>query len=91
VTFEDMTDEMAVVDPKLPDEARLRDIEFFDHGKPLSHVRNPPLILFREIAPRKLPDGTWERAYTFTDTSVQHVISENGDFSEFESRHTLKD
>ena len=85
-TFEDMRKEMVDVDPKLPGDLLLRNIEFFDHGKPFAHVRNSPLILFREIAPRRLPDGTWERAYTLTDTSVQNFVAEDGDFSEFESR-----
>ena len=64
--------------------------EFFDHGEPLSDDTNPQLILFREIKPRQLPDGTWERAYALTDGSVQNFVSETGDFSEDESRHTMK-
>jgi RNA polymerase sigma factor (sigma-70 family) len=61
--------------------------EFFDQGRP-PEKGDPNLILFREKEPRPLPDGTWTRAYTMRDGSVQQVRSDTEDFSKWEHQHT---
>ena len=48
----------------------------------------PDLIVCREIQPRQLPDGSWERAYGFVDGSVQTIKQDSPDFSAFEAKHS---
>ncbi len=35
-----------------------------------------------------MPDGTWERIYTYADGSVQTVANPDGDFSQIEREGT---
>jgi RNA polymerase sigma factor (sigma-70 family) len=77
-TFEDMKNELA---PSM--QAELERFEFVPHARPITEAE-PQLILFREKQPRLLPDGTWARAYTFADGSVQEKSSPDGNFEEWE-------
>jgi len=61
--------------------------EFFPHERVISEVE-PYLILFREKQARQLPDGKWERIYTYADGSVQIRHSTGGDFSQIERQGT---
>jgi len=63
--------------------------EFVKHIREVTESE-PQLILFREIDPRQLPDGFWDRLYAFADGSVQNKGSPNGDFSAFEQEHMAK-
>ena len=60
--------------------------EFIPHSRAIAETE-PEVILFREKQPRRQPDGTWSRAYTLVDGSVQQVSSPDGDFHEWESKH----
>ena len=80
-TFEDMKNELNGLDTSR--------FEFVKHPRAISETE-PDLILFREIQPRQLPDGTWVRSYTFVDGSVQSPNAPKGDFSDFEKVHTAK-
>ena len=80
-TFEEMENYLSVMDTNR--------YEFVKHIREVSEAE-PQLILFREIEPRQLPDGSWERVYTFADGSVQSKPSPNGDFSAFEQEHMAK-
>lgn len=44
----------------------------------------PEAIALREISPRQLPNGTWERVYLRADGSVQLAGSPNGNFDNWE-------
>jgi hypothetical protein len=64
--------------------------EYVQHARPVSE-RDPDKLLFRERAPRRLPDGKWARVYTMCDGSVREQISDDGNFEEWESAHLAKD
>lgn len=66
-----------------------KDFEFVPVTSPLT-LSHPPVVLLREIAPRKLPDGTFARYYGFTDGNVTEVSSAGGDFSEWEHQQNAK-
>ena len=51
------------------------------------HGDTKNVILIRERTSRQRPDGQWERIYAFTDGTAQPVVSESGDFSDWESQH----
>ena len=63
--------------------------EFVKHIREVTETE-PQLILFREIEPRQLPGGSWERVYAFADGSAQVNGSPDGDFSAFEQEHMAK-
>jgi RNA polymerase sigma factor (sigma-70 family) len=84
-TLRDMTNEIGT---NIDFETFVEPYEFFQHARPVTRT-DPNLILFREKQPRRLPNGTWTRAYTLADGSVQQVSAANGDFSEWERQHTL--
>lgn len=85
-TFEDMRAELG---EKLPGNMSLERFEFMPHQRVISEAE-PDMILFREKEPRKLPDGTWTRAYTMADGSVQQRNSTTTDFTEWEKEHTAR-
>lgn len=65
----------------------LRDgFELVNVGK--ATLNNPESILARERAPRRNPQGGWERAYVLCDGSVQRVNSPEGNFDGWEQPNT---
>jgi len=87
-TFDEMRNEMNLRPDGtfsggvLPDQ-----FEFFPHERVISEAE-PEMILFREKQARQLPDGKWERIYTYADGSVQIRHSTDGDFSQIERQGT---
>lgn len=61
--------------------------EFFPHERVISDAEEK-MILFREKAARRLPDGTWQRIYCFVGGGVTAPRSETGDFKDFEREGT---
>lgn len=61
--------------------------EFFPHERVINEAE-PGLILFREKQSRQLPDGKWERSYSYVDGSVQTRHSADGDFNQTEREGT---
>lgn len=82
-TFEEIEDEMP---DNISGGRELDDFEYVEHAGPIS-TDDPTRLLFREKVPRQLPDGGWARAYAFTDGSVQNIVSEDGNFEDFESQY----
>lgn len=82
--FVQMTNELPA---QLPGNLALDGFEFMPQPRAISE-REPELILFREKAPRQLPDGRWARAYTFADGSVDEPVTSDGNFDAFEKAHT---
>jgi len=82
-SFEDMKNELG---EKLWGNQSLDQFEFMPHERVINETE-PDLILFREKEPRRLPDGTWTRAYTMADGSVQQRASDTPDFSAWERDH----
>lgn len=68
---------------KIVGDVKLNDIEFVNAG--LVKETWPQTIMFREIAPRKTPEGKWERVYGSADGSVQTITSEDGNFDAWEN------
>jgi RNA polymerase sigma factor (sigma-70 family) len=62
-------------------------VEFVNAG--LVSGDYPRMIMFRELTPRKTPNGKWERIYGFADGSVWTETSEDGNFDAFERQHTV--
>jgi RNA polymerase sigma factor (sigma-70 family) len=71
---------------KLAGNLPLDAFEFMPQPRVISE-REPQLILFRERTPRQLPDGRWNRAYTFADGSVEEQFSPDGNFTSYETAH----
>jgi RNA polymerase sigma factor (sigma-70 family) len=44
----------------------------------------PGMLMIREITPRQVPDGKWERVYGLADGSVQKISSTDGNFDAWE-------
>ncbi len=89
-TFEEMKTELSGVvaaDGTLPGGVSLDLLEYHPHDRTVSEFE-PQMILFREKAPRRLPNGTWERIYCLCDGSVHRVNRASGDFSDFELEGT---
>lgn len=84
--FEDMKNELS---NGLPGNMSLERFEFMPHERVISELE-PEMILFREKEARKMPDGTWNRAYTMADGSVQQRNSPTPDFTEWEKEHTAR-
>lgn len=83
-TFEEMKNEMQLSpEGLLPGGVPAELFEFFPHERTVSEFE-PQMILFQEKAPRRLPNGTWERIYCLCDGSVHRVNRASGDFSDFE-------
>ncbi len=72
-----VTNELADV-PK----ERLDGFELVNVGT--ANPNNPQAILARERAPRRTPQGAWERTYVLCDGSVQRVKSPDGNFDGWE-------
>jgi hypothetical protein len=87
-TLRDMTNELGT---NVDFETFVEPYEMFQHARPVASTAstNLNLILFREKQPRRLPNGTWTRAYTLVDGSARQVSSVTGDFSDWERQHTL--
>jgi len=85
-TFEEMR---AEIGERLPGNMSLERFEFMPHERVISELE-PEMILFREKEARKMPDGTWNRAYTMADGSVQQRNSATTDFTEWEKEHTAR-
>ena len=62
----------------------LDNIEFVNLQQLDSTLTNQ--YVFREREPRQLSDGRWEWLYGTPDGDVQALISEDGDFDDFESQ-----
>lgn len=67
----------------IPFSVSARSFEFIPSGRPRT-TNAPPMLLLREVTPRRLPDGRMARYYGFTDGQVKESISRDGDFSEWE-------
>lgn len=90
ITFEEMKPELSGVvaaDGTLLGGVSLDLIEHHPHERTVSETE-PQMILFREKAPRRLPNGTWERIYSVGDGSVHRINRVSGDFSDFELEGT---
>ena len=72
---------------KIVGDVKLNDIEFVNAG--LVRETWPQTIMFREIAPRKTPEGKWERVYGSADGSVQTITSEDGNFEVWENEQPV--
>lgn len=85
-SFGEMREIIGLDGDKLPSGLPIDGFEFYPQPRVISE-REPQLFLFREKEPRLAPDGTWERAYTLADGSVQNAHSSTKDFSEWERTH----
>ena len=84
-SFVEMTNELAnAYTEGFEGNLMIENFEWIPHARPVSEME-PQLALFREKTPRQLPDGTWERAYTLCDGSVQLFKSDSADFSKAEA------
>jgi hypothetical protein len=61
----------------------MNDIEFVNLEQLDSTLTNQ--YVFREREPRMLPDGRWEWLYGTPDGQIEAMISETGDFDDFEN------
>ena len=83
-TFDELRNETNLrPDGPLNGRVSLELFEFFPHERVISDVEEK-MILFREKAARRLPDGTWQRIYCFVGGFVTAPRSETGDFKDFE-------
>jgi hypothetical protein len=46
-------------------------------------------IIFREVKPRKTPDGKLERIYCLSDGTAFYIGSANGNFDKYEQEHSV--
>jgi RNA polymerase sigma factor (sigma-70 family) len=60
--------------------------EFVNVG--LLNYDNPEMIMFREKTPRQILGGRWEREYGLVDGSVQTTYSDDGNFNDYETKHS---
>jgi len=44
-------------------------------------------LIFREVKPRKNPDGKLERVYCLSDGTAYNIISDDGNFDAYERQH----
>lgn len=49
----------------------------------------PNTLIFREIKPRKNPDGKLERVYCLSDGTAYNIIPEDGNFETYEKEHAV--
>lgn len=82
--FDQLTEVIGGVDSSAL--AHLDRTEFYPQPRKISESE-PQLFLFREKSPRRRPDGSWERAYTLADGSVQVLQSATEDFGAVEKEH----
>jgi RNA polymerase sigma factor (sigma-70 family) len=59
--------------------------EFFPQGRELT-PKDTSRFLFREINPRQMPNGQWERAYCLGDGSVHNITLDTDDFTAWEQQ-----
>ena len=65
----------------------LKKFEFVNAGLVTEATQDK--IVFREVLPRKNPDGNWERVYWLPEDSGVNIVSTNGNFDGFESKHMV--
>lgn len=71
----------------VPDFIGMDNFEFVNVGQVSDST--PDKLLIRERAPRQYPGGgPWQRAYAFADGSVQTIMSNDGNFDNFEAQHS---
>jgi RNA polymerase sigma factor (sigma-70 family) len=62
--------------------------DFIDPGS-ITNVPQPSTtIVLKEKQPWQTPDGSWRKTYGFADGHSEIHLEPNGDFTEFENRHT---
>jgi hypothetical protein len=82
-----------------PNKAKARIFEQFDRTLqtfefiPQDHgltTNVPAPVLVREINPRALPDGSWGRYYAYANGAIEEIVSQSGDFLDWEKSHQAK-
>ena len=86
VTNFDQITQTKLYETNSPGSIALDNLEFMNVG--LLSYAQPEMIMFREKNPRRTLNGQWVREYGLVDGSVQTIYSDDGNFSDFEKKHS---